>query len=101
MTMKLIPAVAVAAMLWSCDTKEKAHLQAKVDSLSVELEAREHATVALQQVGVLLDSIDANRQMLRSNMVEGTSYKDYKDRLSNLNNYIKETHTKIDDLEKS
>jgi len=93
--------MAVVALLWSCDTKEKNHLRAKVDSLQVELEARKEATSKLQEVGVLLDSIDASRQLLRSNMVEGTSITDYNKRMSDLNNYIKETNSKINELEKS
>src|SRR4051812_5960010 len=101
MKIKLISAMAVVAFLWSCDTKEKNNLRAKVDSLQVELEARKEATSKLQEVGVLLDSIDASRQVLRSNMVEGTSYTDYNKRMSDLNNYIKETSVKLDELEKS
>lgn len=100
-TLTLGIAVGAAALLSSCDRKENAQLKARVDSLKVELQASQQTASALQDVGVLLDSIDASRQMLRSNMVEGTSYADYKTRLSNLNNYIKETRTKIDDLEKS
>jgi len=93
--------LAVSAMLSSCDRKENAQLRSKVDSLKVELQASQQTASALQDVGVLLDSIDASRQMLRSNMVEGTSYADYKTRLGNLNSYIKETRGKIDNLEKS
>jgi len=100
-TLTLGIAAGAAALLSSCDRKENAQLKARVDSLKVELQASQQTASALQDVGVLLDSIDASRQMLRSNMVEGTSYADYKTRLSNLNNYIKETRTKIDDLEKS
>ncbi len=100
-TLTLGIAVSASAMLSSCDRKENAQLKARVDSLKVELQASQQTASALQDVGVLLDSIDASRQMLRSNMVEGTSYADYKTRLSNLNNYIKETRTKIDGLEKS
>jgi len=101
MMTKLIPAIALGALLFSCDTKEKVQLQAKVDSLQVELHTSQQAAAVLQDVGTLLDSIDASRQLLRSNMVEGTSYADDSNRLANLNTYIKETHAKISELEKS
>jgi chromosome segregation ATPase len=97
----LIPALAAVILMWSCDTKEKQHLQSKVDSLQVELTASQQAVSTLQEVGVLLDSIDANRQLLRANMVEGTTVSDYKSRLTNVNRYVKETESKIAELEQS
>jgi len=48
-----------------------------------------------------MDSIDANRQLLRVNMVEGTTYDDYTSRMKDLNNYVKDTQSKIEELEKS
>lgn len=86
--------------LASCDTNEKAQLQSKVDSLTVELETSQRMAQTLQDVGVLMDSIDANRQLLRVNMVEGTTYDNYTSRMKDLNNYVRETEEKIDDLEK-
>ncbi|MBC7849711.1 MAG: hypothetical protein H7Y31_08245 [Chitinophagaceae bacterium] len=53
----------------------------------------------LQDVGTLMDSIDANRQLLRVNMVEGTTYDNYTARMKDLNNYVRETEDKIADLE--
>ena len=46
-----------------------------------------------------MDSIDANRQLLRMNMVEGTTYEDYTSRMKDINNYVKDTQNKIEDLE--
>jgi chromosome segregation ATPase len=48
-----------------------------------------------------MDSIDANRQLLRVNMVEGTTYDDYSTRMKDLNSYVRETQEKIAGLEKS
>lgn len=90
----------VATWILSCNTKEKAQLQSKVDSLTVELETSQRMAQTLQDVGVLMDSIDANRQLLRVNMVEGTTYDNYTSRMKDLNNYVKETEEKIADLEK-
>jgi chromosome segregation ATPase len=91
----------VAAMLISCDKKEKTEMQTKIDSLQTELEISQKMANTLTEVGSMIDSIDASRQLLRVNVVEGTSYEDYKTRMKDINNYVKDTQTKIEDLEKS
>ncbi|MBA4054548.1 MAG: hypothetical protein C0490_07545 [Marivirga sp.] len=101
MIRKLILAVPVIAMLWSCDKKEREALQAQNDSLRTELQVSQQTAVTLQEIGVLIDSIDANRQLLRTDVVEGTSYTDYKSRLAGINSHIKDTQAKITQLEKS
>ncbi len=93
--------VGMAALVMSCDTKEKQQLLSKVDSLQVELQTSQQMATTLQEVGTLLDSIDATRQVLRTNVVEGTSYADYENRLSELNAYIRESQEKLAELEKS
>lgn len=97
---KNVLVVLLVASLASCNTNEKAQLQSKVDSLSIELETSQRMAQTLQDVGVLMDSIDANRQLLRINMVEGTTYDNYTNRMKDLNNYVRETENKIEDLEK-
>jgi chromosome segregation ATPase len=89
-----------ATAILSCNTEEKAQLQSQVDSLRLELETSQRMAQTLQDVGVLMDSIDANRQLLRVNMVEGTTYDNYTSRMKDLNNYVRETEEKIEDLEK-
>lgn len=93
--------LSAAALLASCNVKENKELKAKVDSLNVELQASEKTAQMLQEVGVMLDSIETNRLMLRSGVVEGTQYTDYSGRLNNLNAYIKETQGKLTELEES
>jgi len=93
--------IGIAAFLLSCDVKEKQQLLSKVDSLQVELQTSQQMANTLQEVGVLLDSIDATRQVLRTNVVEGTSYADYENRLNELNAYIRQSQQKIVELEKS
>ncbi|HEY3429841.1 MAG TPA: hypothetical protein VGK39_04125 [Cyclobacteriaceae bacterium] len=90
----------LATIISGCNTEEKAKLQSKVDSLTVELETSQRMAETLQDVGVLMDSIDANRQLLRVNMVEGTTYDNYTSRMKDLNNYVRETEDKIEELEK-
>lgn len=98
---KLFFIIPVAALLASCGGKETAQLQSQVDSLRSELETSQRMTQTLQEVGVLMDSIDANRQLLRVNMVEGTTYDNYTSRMEDLNNYVKDTEEKIAELEKA
>jgi len=100
MLKKLLLASLVATFVTGCNTKEKVQLQSKVDSLTVELETSQRMAQTLQEVGSLMDSIDANRQLLRVNMVEGTTYDNYTSRMKDLNNYVRETEDKIADLEK-
>lgn len=102
MIKKFILGLSVVGMLWGCRNEEKEQaLQTQVDSLRTELQASQETAAAMQEVGVLIDSIDANRQLLRTDMVEGTSYNNYKQRLSDISKYVKETQSKIAELEKS
>lgn len=101
MIKRLIFALPIVGMLWSCDTKEKQALRSEVDSLRTELQMSQQTAQTLEEVGVLIDSIDANRQLLRTDVIEGTSYKDYKGRLQSINQHIQETQAKIAELEKT
>jgi chromosome segregation ATPase len=90
----------MATFLMSCG-KEAEKLKTQVDSLKVELQTSQQFAQTLQEVSVLMDSIDANRQVLRVNMVEGTTYESYTSRMKDINNYVKDTQKKIDALETS
>lgn len=98
---KLVFVLPLASLLLSCDNKEKETLKSQVDSLKRELETSQEMAQTLTEVGTLMDSIDASRQLLKVNMVEGTTYDDYSSRMKDLNSYIKETQSKISSLEKS
>lgn len=91
----------VAVSLFSCDTKEKTQLQGRVDSLSYALQESKKSEAVLDEVGIMLDSIDVSRHALRTNMIEGISYADYISRLESINTNIKNSQTKIASLEKS
>ena len=101
MTRKLAFIIPIAALLAGCGAKEKEQLQSQVDSLKIELETSQKMAQTLTEVGAMMDSIDASRQLLRVNMVEGTTYDDYKTRMKDINGYVRDTQKKIDDLEKS
>jgi hypothetical protein len=91
----------LTAALFGCDKKEKDRLQAKVDSLNTELQASQQVEAQMKDVDALIDSIDASRKVLRANVVEGTSYDNYSNRLKDVNQYIKDTQVKIAELEKT
>src|SRR5215203_535686 len=101
MVRKLFYILPLAAFLMGCENKEKEALQKQVDSLNFELERSHEMSQTLTEVGTLMDSIDASRQLLRVDMVEGTTYDDYAARMKDLNSYIRQTSGKIDELEKS
>ena len=88
-------------MLINCGKEDKNELKSQVDSLRSELETSQQVARTLGEVGVLMDSIDANRQVLRMNMMEGTTFDNYTSRMEDLNKYVKDTEKKIKDLEKA
>jgi chromosome segregation ATPase len=100
MLKKFLFVASLGAIMMSCGGNSE-KLQSQVDSLKNELQTSQQFATTLQEVGVLMDSIDANRQLLRVNMVEGTTYDDYKSRMKDINNYVKDTQNKISDLEKT
>jgi hypothetical protein len=93
--------ITIVFALASCVSKEKAVLQQRIDSLSIELNNSKDAEKNLNEVGMLIDSIDASRKTLQLKMVEGTSYSDYISRLKNINAYVQQTEAKLSQLEKS
>jgi chromosome segregation ATPase len=101
MSAKFLLISCVGIVFMGCGGAENEKLRSQVDSLKVELETSHQMATTLQEVGVLMDSIDANRQLLRVNMVEGTTYDDYKSRMKDINNYVRDTQKKIEDLERA
>lgn len=98
---KYILGLAILAIVFSCDNKEKEALQSKVDSLSIQLNESKKAEAELNEVGILIDSIDASRKALQVKMIEGGSYADYVSRLRDINLYVRQTEIKLAALENS
>lgn len=96
---KLIGVLVVLVALSSCNKQKEIALQKEVDSLRVEVAMNRQMTETLQEVGLMIDSIDANRHALRTDLVEGTSYADYTNRMREINTYVAASQAKIEDLE--
>lgn len=98
---KFLVGFALVVVLFSCDTKEKEALKVTVDSLRIELLASQRVEESMNEVGMLIDSIDASRRSLHITMIEGSSYANYVARLKDINTYVKQTEAKLTALEKS
>lgn len=96
---KYIIALAFTSLLFGCGKKEKEQLQLKIDSLNSALVESKKTEAALNEVGVVLDTIDNNRHLLRIRVTEGISYGDYINRLKEINTHIKSLQEKITVLE--
>lgn len=100
----IFPLLSIVVLLTGCDfgaQQRQAKLQHKIDSLYFELEASNQMAISLQEIGVLLDSIDASRNVLRTSMMEGVTYDEYVLRVEDIHNYVKNAERKISQLEQS
>lgn len=95
--------VTVVGGLISCDfkTKREEKLEAQADSLRSELQVSQQMAETLMEVGTLIDSIDASRNSMRTELEEGTGYNDYVKRLQDIQGYVKTSFNKITQLEES
>lgn len=100
MKKEIILTLCISGLLWGCDSRKKDRASQIVDSLRNELQANHKLTETLVDIGTLMDSIDANRNMLHVNMIEGTSYEEYVARMKDISQYLKKTEMKIGVLEK-
>ena len=98
---KTLTYLSVAGALNACDFRhsETAELQMQVDSLKMEIESNHKTTETLQEIGTLMDSIDARRSLLKTKMVEGTTFEDYTARMRDISRYVKGAVERIAFLE--
>jgi chromosome segregation ATPase len=95
----IISALCFGFALSGCNNqKDQAQLQMEVDSLNAALKNNENIAATLSQVGSLIDSIDAHRQVLNTHMIEGTTYEDYAARLESISSYVRDTRNKLEQL---
>ena len=96
----IIASLFIAVLFVKTDASRKeVELQTEIDSMQIELQTKEKMAENLNEIGRLMDSIDANRESLRLNVLEGISNDDYVKRMQGLKSYVKNTETKIEELE--
>lgn len=96
------PSILIVILLFGgCNSKEVTRLQIENDSLRNELNARYHVLTNLTDVRALLDSIDANRNSLRTDLSKGTSYEEFAARLRDINEFVKLSEDKINVIQSS
>ena len=103
--MKKILIVVFALSLASCNMEEMKQLKLENEQLKAELgESNEFAkelNTKMDQIDVLLDSIESAEESLTLSLAEGTNYDDYSDRLRSVQSYIENSKQQIDKLEKN
>jgi chromosome segregation ATPase len=96
--MKKILIIPFLILFSGCGMKQ---LKDENEALKNELEVTKKANQTLYEVGALLDSIDASRDNLTMQLEQGTSYDEYVKRVKDLNDYVKSTEKKLNDLDTS
>lgn len=92
--------VSLVGGCFSCNGVERnKELRLRVDSLKDELLVNQNAIQTLHEIGELMDSIDADRFVLRTQMIEGTNQEDYSARMLSISNYIHEVEQRVTILE--
>jgi chromosome segregation ATPase len=104
--LSLIPIVVLVFTFVSCGKKsletQNMALQSELDSLSIVLSETETAVESLSDIGIILDSIESQRNIIRLEMVEGgIAYDDYVKRVEALNDYLEQAENRITKLENS
>ena len=91
------------SILNSCDSGEKAKLQEEVEKLRAEIKDTEsHNNIMANQINevdMMLDSIERSQNILNTQLEIGTTYDDYSNRLNFINEYINNSKQKLDELE--
>jgi chromosome segregation ATPase len=94
-------AAATVALVPGCQWKqENEQLRLENEELRAELQRAELTEVVLEEVGIMMDSIDEARNALRLDLEAGTSYDDYLQRMQEIREYVEESEAKITQLEK-
>jgi len=100
--LSLYACVLAGIILSSCGVPQEDHdkLKSELESTQFELDNSQKYVTALQEVSVLMDSIDAARDELNTDIEAGTSPDDYVTRMNNIHDYIKQSEQKIDVLQR-
>lgn len=90
----------VLIISFSCVPKaDKEKVEMENEELKAELNRAQVAITTLEEVGALMDSIDKARNALKIQLEAGTNYDDYLLRMQDINEYVNNTASKIEELE--
>lgn len=84
-----------------CNSAEVTRLQIQNDSLRSVLASHQAAAESLEDITMWLDSIDASRTLLLTDLAEGTSHEGFSSRLNHINEFVKISEEKIGILQKA
>lgn len=101
MKTKFLLILSIAGVMTACDLRKNDTAQYTLDSLRTVMAANEKMTQSMVEIGVLLDSIDAGRKVIRIHLIEGDSYKSHVARLRDINEYVRKAERKITALNKT
>ncbi len=92
--------IIITAFATSCSLKqENERLYAALDSLSSAIELQKQTATALENVGVLLDSIDASRGIVTVKRESDFAFDTYSARLIQINDYVKTSEAKLREMQ--
>lgn len=98
--MRKIIILFLCSAMFGCGLKEEnEQLKQQLTDMEQELVVSREAAESLQGVGALLDSIDAERDVLTLDLEKGTSYEDYQERVRKLNKYLEDSDRKLAETE--
>jgi hypothetical protein len=100
MKIQITVMVLLVGLVTSCDFRKAETAQHTIDSLSAIVKSNQEMNKTLGDIGVLMDSIDASRKVLRTNMIEGVRYNAYVKRMAEINHYVRRTERKLAALQK-
>lgn len=97
----LIPPAILLFIISACTNKEAEVLRTENDSLKSVLQVNTTVMTTLQEVGAMIDSIDASRQKIKMELVEGISEENYTAKLQAIHEHVRRSENKIKQLEES
>lgn len=90
----------ISFFVFSCTLKdENEKLKMENEELAAELSRAQAGVATLEQIGELMDSIDAKRDVIQLDLEAGTTYEDYLKQMEDLTKYVSDTEAKINSLE--
>lgn len=91
--------LAVILLTGGCNSKEITRLQIENDSLRNELESHRATMTPLTDIAMWMDSIDANRNLMVTNIKDGSTSEDLSSRLRNINIFVKKSEQRLEAIQ--